>query len=129
WGFSTQGAGGWLLDRVKAFAVGVALTSLGVLGLVGLARALPRAWPLVAAPGAALLVFALGLLAPIVLEPLFNRFAPLEDPGLAAELRALAERARVPVRDVLVADASRRTRKANAYVSGIGRTRRVVLFD
>jgi len=64
-----------------------------------------------------------------VLEPLFNRFAPLADEALATALRALGERAGVPVRDVLVADASRRTTKLNAYVSGIGRTRRVVVFD
>src|SRR5207302_9942372 len=63
------------------------------------------------------------------LEPVFNHFEPLEDEGLANELRAVAERAGVPVRDVLVADASRRTTKVNAYVSGIGATRRVVLFD
>jgi len=129
WGFSTQGLRGWLADRVKALAVAVVLTSVAVLALVALARALPRAWPLVAAPAAAVLVLALGTLAPVLLEPLFNRFAPLGDAALAAELRALAERAEVPVRDVLVADASRRTRKENAYVSGLGRTRRVVLYD
>src|SRR5437764_585709 len=67
--------------------------------------------------------------APVVLEPLFNRFRPLEDETLAARLRLLSQRASVPVREVLVADASRRTRKVNAYVSGIGRTRRVVVFD
>ena len=129
WGFSTQGVRGWLADRAKALAVAVVLTSVTVLALVALARALPRAWPLVAAPAAAALVLVLGSLAPVVLEPLFNRFAPLADPELAGELRALAERAEVPVRDVLVADASRRTRKENAYVSGLGRTRRVVLYD
>ena len=48
---------------------------------------------------------------------------------LATELRALAERAQLPIREVLVADASRRTRKANAYVSGLGPTRRLVLYD
>jgi STE24 endopeptidase len=90
---------------------------------------LPSAWPLAAVPVAAAAVLLLGFAAPIVLEPLFNRFAPLRDAELADELRALARRAEVPVRDVLVADASRRTRKANAYVSGLGATRRVVLFD
>jgi STE24 endopeptidase len=120
WGFSTQSARGWLLERLKSFAV---------LGLAGLARWLPRAWPLVAAPAAAVLVFVFGFAAPVVLEPLFNRFAPLRDEELAGRLLALARRAGVPVRDVLVADASRRTRKVNAYVSGLGATRRVVLFD
>jgi len=71
----------------------------------------------------------LAFLGPVLFEPLFNRYAPLQDEALAAELRALARRAGVPVRDVLVQDASRRTRKANAYVSGLGRTRRVVVAD
>lgn len=129
YGFSTQGARGWLGDRAKGLGVSLALTCAALLGLVALARALPGWWPLAAAPGAALLVLVLGFAAPVVLEPLFDRFAPLPDGDLAAELRALAERAGVPVRDVLVAEASRRTRKENAYVSGLGRTRRVVLFD
>jgi len=129
WGFSTQRPREWAVDRAKGLAVAVVLTTLPVLALVALVRALPRSWPLVAAPAAAGFVLVLGLLAPLVLEPVFNRFGPLGDEGLAAELRALAARAGVPIREVLVADASRRTRKANAYVSGLGRTRRVVLFD
>ena len=107
----------------------LALTGGAVLGLVGLARWLPSRWPLVAAPAAALVVLLVGFAAPVVLEPLFNRFAPLSDEELAGRLRALARRAGVPVRDVLVAYSSRRTRRVNAYVSGLGATRRVVLFD
>ncbi len=129
WGFSTQTLAGWAADRAKGLALAVALTAVPLCALVALARALPGAWPAVAAPGAALLVLALVTLAPVALEPLFNRFRPLADEQLAADLRALAARAGVPVRDVLVADASRRTRHTNAYVSGLGRTRRVVVFD
>src|SRR5262249_57391743 len=86
-------------------------------------------WAVPAAAALALAVLFLSFLARVVLEPLFNRFRPLEDEALAADLRLLSEQAGVPVRDVFVADASRRTTKVNAYVSGIGRTRRVVLFD
>jgi STE24 endopeptidase len=100
-----------------------------VLAIVGLARALPDAWPLAAAVVGAALVLSLSFVAPIVLEPLFNRFRPLEEGGLRGRLLGLAEQAGAPVRDVLVADASRRTRKLNAYVSGIGASRRVVVFD
>src|SRR5207253_5632132 len=98
-------------------------------GLVGLSRWLPSARPVPAAAALALAVGFLSFVAPVVLEPIFNRLRPLADERLAAELRALAERAGVPVRDVLVADASRRTTKVNAYVSGLGKTRRVVLYD
>jgi len=129
WGFSTQPLTGWVVDRVKGLAVSLALTAVAWTAAVALARALPGWWPAAAAPALALAVLFLSFLAPVVLEPLFNRFRPLEDERLAGELRALAERAGVPVRDVLVADASRRTTKVNAYVSGLGGTRRVVLFD
>lgn len=129
WEFSTQTLGGWASDRAKGLAIGLVLTALPMLGLIAAVRVFPSWWPVVAAAGAALLVFVLSFLAPVVLEPVFNRFTPLRDEALARELRDLAERAGVPVRDVLVADASRRTRKHNAYVSGLGKTRRVVLWD
>jgi Zn-dependent protease with chaperone function len=129
WGFSTQTMGGWLGDRAKGLAVSLVLASAAWAAAVALARALPGWWALPAAASLALAVLFLSFVAPVVLEPLFNRFRPLEDEALAVSLRLLSQRAGVPVRDVLVADASRRTTKVNAYVSGIGRTRRVVLFD
>ncbi len=129
WEFSTQTLGGWTSDRAKGLTIGLVLTALPMLGLIAAVRMFPSWWAIVAAAGAALFVFVLSFLAPVVLEPVFNRFSPLQDEALARELRDLAERAGVPVRDVLVADASRRTKKHNAYVSGLGKTRRVVLWD
>ena len=129
WQLSTQTLRGWLADWLKGLGVAVLLSGLALVGLVALARWLPGSWPLPAAGAAAAFVLLLSFVAPVLLEPLFNRFEPLEDERLRGELRALAERAGTPVRDVLVADASRRTRKANAYVSGMGATRRVVVFD
>ena len=129
WGLSTQSAGGWFLDWLKGLVVGLVLGAGALLCFVAAARAWPDAWPLVVAVAAAAALLVLGFVAPLVLEPLFNRFQPLQDGELAASLRALADRAGVPVSRVLVADASRRTRKLNAYVSGLGRTRRVVVYD
>jgi STE24 endopeptidase len=114
---------------LKAFALGVVLTAAAMLALLGSIHLFPTWWPVFAVLGAVLLVLLLVFVAPLLLEPIFNRFRPLDDAELAGALRGLAQRAGVPVRDVLVADASRRTRKHNAYVSGIGGTRRVVLFD
>jgi Zn-dependent protease with chaperone function len=129
WGFSTQSARGWVADRVKALGVGFVLGAIALLGLVALARAFPEWWPLAAASAAAAFVVLLTFVAPAILEPLFNQFAPLEDEDLARSLRQLATDAGVPIEHVLVADASRRTTKQNAYVSGLGRTKRLVLFD
>ena len=129
WGFSTQTLGGWVSDRAKGAAIGMALTVIPMFGLIASVHLFPSWWPLVAALGGAAVVFVVTFLAPVLLEPVFNRFAPLRDDVLAGELRRLAVQAEVPVRDVLVADASRRTTKHNAYVSGIGKTRRVVVWD
>jgi STE24 endopeptidase len=129
WGFSTQSASGFLADRAKGLLVGLVLGCAALLTLVGLARSLPRWWPLAAGAAAAGLVLLLGFLAPILLEPLFNRFTPLQDEQLARSLRQLSDEAGVPIEQVLVADASRRTTKQNAYVSGLGHTKRLVLYD
>jgi Zn-dependent protease with chaperone function len=129
WGFSTQTLGGWVSDRAKGVAIGMALTVIPMFGLMASVHLFPSWWPLVAALGGAAIVFVVTFLAPVLLEPVFNRFAPLRDDVLAGDLRRLADQAEVPVRDVLVADASRRTTKHNAYVSGIGKTRRVVVWD
>ena len=129
WGFSTQSLGGWAADLAKGVGLSVGLLATVWTAAVALARALPGWWPVPAAAGAAVAVLLLSFVTPVLLEPLFTRFAPLADEALARELRELADRAGVSVRDVLVADASRRTTKVNAYVSGIGRTRRVVVFD
>jgi len=93
WGFSTPRLSAWAADRAKAVAVSVVFASAALLVLVALARALPGRWASPAAAAFALALLVLSFLAPVVLEPLFNRYAPLPDEPLAAELRALAERA------------------------------------
>jgi Zn-dependent protease with chaperone function len=128
WELTTQTPRGWAADRLKSFLISVVIATLLFFGFVALARG-TDAWPLIAAPLAGLVVVLLSFIAPVVLEPIFNKFQPLSDEELADDLRALSVQAGVPIRDVLVADASRRTKKSNAYVSGFGATRRVVLFD
>jgi STE24 endopeptidase len=128
-GLATQGLDGFLRDWAKGRAVGLVLTVLPITALVLGARWQPPGWPLVAAAAAVLLVLALAVAGPVLIEPLFNRFNPLEPGPLRARLLELAATMRVPVGDVLVADASRRTTRVNAYVSGLGRTRRVVVYD
>ena len=129
WSLSTQSLPDWFSDRAKAGLITVALAAGAWTGLIALTHITPSWWPLTAAAAAALAVLTLTVLAPLLLEPLFNHFQPLQDTRLADELRKLAEQAGVPISNVLIADASRRTVKANAYVSGIGPTRRIVVWD
>jgi Zn-dependent protease with chaperone function len=129
WALSTQSLGSWSLDRLKGLALTLLFGTSALLGLVVAARVWPATWPVIVAAAAALVILTLSFIAPVLLEPLFNRFTPLTDRELTVDLQALAARAGVPVRQILVADASRRTHKLNAYVSGLGRTRRLVLFD
>lgn len=129
YGLSTQGWGGWAVDLLKSYAVSAVIGALVLLGFYAVVRLAPRWWWAFGAAGAALLVVLLSFVLPVLVEPVFNKFTPMEPGPLRSELMSMAARDGVPVRDVLVADASRRTRAVNAYVSGLGPTRRVVVYD
>src|SRR4051812_20080526 len=129
YGLSTRSWWLWLRDVAVSTAIDAGLTALGLLALVWLARRAPRTWWAWAALGAAALVVVGSFLWPLVIEPAFNRFEPMADGPLRSELMALAEKSGTPVQDVLVSDASRRTTTLNAYVSGFGSTRRIVVYD
>ncbi|MDP3969741.1 MAG: M48 family metalloprotease [Nocardioides sp.] len=129
YGLTTQGWAAWLLDLVRSLAVEVAVTALALVVLVGLARRFRRAWPALAAVAVAGLVLAGSFLHPVLIEPVFNRFEPMPDGPLRVAILEVADAEGVEVDEVLVADASRRTTTLNAYVSGFGDTRRVVVYD
>ena len=129
YGLSTQTRPEFLLDLAKGEAIGVVVTSLAVLVVVGSARRWKRAWPAVAGGVLAGFVIVGSLAYPVVIEPIFNHFEPLPDGQLRSQILALADQEGVDVDEVLVADASRRTTTLNAYVSGFGTTRRVVVYD
>jgi len=129
YGLSTRGWGLWARDVVVSTAIDAALTALGLVALVWLARRASRAWWAVAAAGAAVLVVVGSFLWPVVMEPAFNDFRSMPAGQLRSDLLALAEENGTPVQDVLVSDASRRTTALNAYVSGFGSTRRIVVYD
>jgi STE24 endopeptidase len=128
-GLSTQKWGAWLGDLAKATAIGSALSAGGGALGIALIRRFPRSWWI---PGSAavvglstLMVFA----APVLIDPLFNKFEPLPEGDLRREVLELARRADVEVGEVFRVDASRRTTATNAYVWGLGATKRVVIYD
>jgi len=128
-GLTTQSWGGWAGDLVRSTAIGAVFAGAGAALLLALMRRFPRGWWL---PGsAAVVVVSAAFLyaGPVVLDPIFNRFEPLPPGRTRSDMLELARRADVRVGQVYEVDASRRTTAANAYVTGLGRTKRVVLYD
>jgi STE24 endopeptidase len=119
----------WAVDRLKAALIGIILGGTAVLVVYALLRSTPWWWMWAAAAlfaGQVLIAFV----TPIWLVPIFYRLIPLpERDELRSRLLGLAERAGVPAIGVYIADQSRRSRTANAAVVGLGRTRRIILFD
>jgi STE24 endopeptidase len=128
-GLVTQSWGGWALDLLKSTAIGASLTAGASGAVVAITRRYPRGWWLLAAAGSVGVGSAFAALAPVLLDPVFNDFTPLPEGQTRSDVLGLARAAGVRVREVYSVDASRRTTAANAYVTGLGPTKRVVLFD
>jgi STE24 endopeptidase len=128
-GLVTQSWSGYARDKAVSGAIGALLAGLGAGGAVALMRRMPRGWWV---PGSVVVV-AFGVVTiyagPVVLDPLFNKFHPLPAGQVRDDVLELARRAGVDVGEVYSIDASRRTTAANAYVTGLGKTKRVVLYD
>jgi len=128
-GFNTTTQKTWWLDRLKgmllAFALGYPLLAL-ILKLVEWTGTRWWFWA-----WAALLAFQLllAVLAPVLILPLFNKFTPLPDGGLRDRLLALARRTQFRAQSIQVMDGSKRSRHSNAFFTGFGRLRKIVLFD
>lgn len=130
-GQSNQSLKDWIKDRIKGLAIGAPLGLL-LLELLYLAlRLAGDLWWLWAAGGMLIFTVLLSNLAPILIMPLFNKYVPLGDEhkDLEERLLALAKRAQTKVKGVFKFDMSKRTKSANAALTGIGNTRRIVLGD
>lgn len=128
---SNQSLKDWLTDQLKGLAIGAPL-GLILLELLYLAlRLTGDAWWLWAAGGLLLFNVLLSNLAPVLIMPLFNKYVPLGDEhkDLEERLLGLAKRAGTKVKGVFKFDMSKRTKAANAALTGIGNTRRIVLGD
>jgi STE24 endopeptidase len=128
YGLSERSAASWFADYFKSGTVSIAVTMLFATLFGWAVRRAPAAWPRWAAAGTLPLFVAGNVVVPLFVMPLFNAFVPLDGP-LERRLRSLATRLGVGSADILRMDMSRQTRKANAFVTGIGRTHRIVLGD
>lgn len=129
YGFAKRTFGAWMGDWAKSGAISLVMGAVLVVGLYWLMKASPRLWWLLAAGGFGLYLAVVILLWPVLIDPVFNKFTPMADEEMRAEIVSLAARAGIEVGDVLVMDASRRTKHTNAYFTGWGRTKRIVLYD
>jgi STE24 endopeptidase len=128
-GLTNQDLAGWFGDWGLSLLVSWVLVSTLLLLVVGLARRTARWWFAWCGGALVALTFAVSFGYPVLVEPLFNDFEPLPDSAFKESVLELAEEEGVEVDEVLVSDASRRTTTLNAYVSGLGNTRRIVLYD
>jgi STE24 endopeptidase len=128
-GLSIQAAPGWAGDWVKNFLLALIVNVPLWTGFYVLVRLMPRRWPI---PAGALLM-GLGavviLMTPVLITPLFYEVRPLAGPDLRERVLALADRAGMHVDDVYVLYASAKTTRVNAYFTGFGDARRIVLYD
>ena len=128
-GLVTQSWSGWAGDLAKGWGIGAVLAGAGGAFAVVLLRRAGRSWWMPASAVVVAFAAAMTYASPVVLDPLFNRFEPLPAGEARSDVLGLARRAGVEVGEVYSMDASRRTTAVNAYVTGLGRTKRVVLYD
>jgi STE24 endopeptidase len=129
YGLSTESTGQWLRDYGKGGAISIVMWMAAAEGLYFAIRQWPNSWWAVAAVGFGCAALLVAQIAPVVLLPLFYRFTPLHRPELQERLRALSERAGLPVLGVYEWGLGARTRRANAALVGVGATRRILLSD
>jgi len=129
YGFNTRTLRLWITDQVKSLILSTLL--LGILVGVGLwlVAASPEWWWLWVWGFFFLFGIVMMYLSPYVIEPLFNKYTPLDDPELEEKIRGLMEGVGIRVSRVFKMDASKRSKHTNAYFTGIGRVKRIVLFD
>src|SRR4051794_2892520 len=128
WGFSKQTTNGFLVDLAKSIPLSIVIATLLFLPLYWVMRSTDLWW-LLGGIVFAVLSITFGVLYPVVISPLFNKYTPLEEGDLRTAILDTARQADADINEVLVEDSSKRDTRPNAYVAGIGKVRRVVLFD
>ena len=129
YGFNTMTWRLWLIDFLKSLGLSTVLTCILVSAGLWLVQASPDYWWIWV--WCFFLAFSLFIMyiSPYVIEPLFNKFTPVEAEGLEERIRALLQKVGIKVKRVFKMDASKRSRHTNAYFSGIGRVKRIILYD
>ena len=128
-GFNNMSFVLWLVDLIKSLLVSSVLISILLFGAFGLVKFTALWWWFLV--WALFFFFTLFVIyiSPYILDPLFNKFTPIKDEKLAKDIIALLKKAGIEVSGVYSMDASKRTKHSNAYFTGLGRVKRIVIFD
>ncbi|MBA7470945.1 Protease HtpX [subsurface metagenome] len=128
-GLSNQTLAMWFSDYLKENGISILIFSLGMTGIYALMVYIPKYWWIISSAVLAIFIVVITYLYPILIDPLFYKFEKLKDTNFQEQIINIAGKAGIEVKEVLVADASRKTNKANAYFTGIGGSKRIVVFD
>ncbi len=129
YGFSTITPQLWLIDLAKSFAVSVILMAVLFIPFFALIHFLPQSWWFAAWVFFALFQMLMIWLYPLVIAPLFNKYVPVQDETLRERIMAMAGKAGLRAEGIFEVDAGKRSRHSNAYFTGLGKSKRIVLFD
>ncbi len=129
YGMATQNFQQWFGDWAKGFGLALVLGTLFLLALYAVFRRAPQRWWIIAALVSIAFVVLGALIAPLYIEPMFNKYTPLTDAKIRDPILQLARANEIPVTKVFVVDASRQTKRVSANVSGLGGTARIALND
>ncbi len=129
YGMSNQSMGGWLGDQAKGLAIGLVLGTLALTAIYAVLRRAPRTWWLWGSLVAIAFAMFTAAIAPVYLEPVFNKFKPLAESPLKQSILSLARANGIPATDVYQFDASRQTKRMSAHVSGLLGTTQISMND
>lgn len=129
YGMSNQTISGWLGEFGTALAVGLLFNAIFFAIIYGVIRNSPKRWWLWGSAAVGVLAAIMIMLGPVFIEPLFNKYTPMKDGPVKAEILHIAHEQEIPANDVFIVDASRQTKRISANVSGLGPTVRIALND
>lgn len=128
-GFSKMTFRLWLLDEIKGFLVSIVVSSLIVAAMTFVLVVFPKNWWILLTFILFALTLIMQVLYPLVIAPIFNKFTPLEDGELKTKITSLMENLGFKASGIFVMDASKRSGHSNAYFGGLGKSKRIVLYD
>lgn len=129
WGFSTQTVKSWLGDQAKSSLVNLVITGILLFLLLRIMDLFPHSWWLMAGLAMAVVSMVFSTLFPVIILPIFNKYTSIQDKELCSALNKILAKEGLKSSGFFKEDTSRQTKKENAFLAGLGKTRRVVLAD